>query len=48
MQRLGFLWSTTDALQGVSACILSNGFMVVAEAVYTSKWRVGPYTVVTE
>ena len=31
MQRLGFLWSTTEALQGVSACILSKGFMVVAE-----------------
>ena len=33
MQRLGFLWSTTEALQGVSACILSNGFVVVTEAV---------------
>jgi len=31
MQRLGFLWSPTEA-----ACILSNGFMVVAEAVYVS------------
>jgi len=36
MPRLGFLWSTTEALQGVSACILSNGFMVVAEAVQVS------------
>ena len=33
MQRLGFLWSATEALQGVNACILCNGFMVVAEAV---------------
>ena len=41
MQRLDFLWSTTEALQGVSACILSNGFMVVAETVQAEEVRQG-------